>query len=278
MAKERKKRFVTLEKIYGEAFSLYFRNIIDLMLPLIPVFLVMGVFFYRYMTYIADEAVYGNLSGGTMALYILFFFLMMFPVYPAIYMDIKIASNAYREQEESFRDIFREALRRILPFWGLHMLFALGTGVAMILLIVPGYIVMFGWSVFQVVFVVEKEKAAASLKRSWNLTKGNRGRIFLFGLMALMALYFFIIILSLIFGLIVAGVSGGFSRFAAPGSENTLYLVLTIMMMVFYAVLYPLFIAFITVLYYNLIKEKEGFETVQLADSFLVDRGAQYNP
>ena len=99
--------------------------------------------------------------------------------------------------------------------------------------------------------------------------KGFKGRVLLYFLMAMAALYFFLIVISLILGTVATGFFGVFSPSPSSLSYEGLSLVITLVFMIVYSFLFPLFLVFLTVLYYNLIKEKEGFATAQLADSFL---------
>lgn len=266
---EKKKRYITLDNIFGESFRLYFKNIIPLMAPAIPVFVILGIVFYRYFAYLTETADSGLFESAEMfALMAMMFGVMLF-FYPLIYLEIKIASNAYLEISENLTDIAKESLKRFFPFLGMHILFGLATSLASLLLVFPAYILMFGWCVFQTVFIIEKEKAVDSLKRSWDLTRGNKGRIFLFFLMGVAAFYFFILFIGLIFGGMAAAMSGGFGALQTIESTETVSLITTLVLMVFYSFLFPLFSSIITVIYYNLRKEKEGFETTFLADSFL---------
>lgn len=253
----KKNRFITVEKIFSESFNLYFKNILILSIPLFLIFSAFGYLFYRYFDYLTDITTMENLYVYiTVMVFISLFF------YILIYMEIKLISNAYTEQEVDFGNILKESFRRFFPFLWLHILFTLAMWLAMILLVIPAFILMFGWSVFQVVFVVEQKKSISSLKRSWNLTKGNKGRISLIYLMSVSAMYFFMIVFGLIFGSISA-VSGSVLDIQQSS------LIMGSVLVLFYSFLFPLFITFITVIYYNLRKEKEGFETEILAESFM---------
>ena len=273
---EKKKRFITVDIIFGESFNLYFKNIIQLSIPVIIAFSLFGVFFYQYFQYVFEMAS-GDMNMSELYSYMALMMLASLIFYIVMYMEIKIISNAYIDKSESLLDILKESLRRFFPFLWMHILFTLGIWVAMLLLVVPAYILMIGWSVFQVIFIVENGRAAASLKRSWKLTKGNKGRIFLIFLLSFSAIYFFMIIIMLIAGGVLSGMTSRLEQLQTPEFVDSLTLILTIVMMVLYSLLYPLFTTFITIIYYNLIKEKEGFETAILADSFLEEKSVDEN-
>jgi hypothetical protein len=69
-------------------------------------------------------------------------------------------------------------LKRFFPLIGAGILLALGVFLGIVLLIVPGLILFARWYVFASVCVVEKQGPLGSLKRSAELTKGNRWKLF----------------------------------------------------------------------------------------------------
>ena len=265
----KKNKYITVDKIFGESFTLYFKNIISLFIPSALIFSIFGLFFYQYFSYImnSDETEIFGSSG------IIFYFMAMFAIgiamYIFFYIEIELASNAYRDIESNYREIISKSLRRFFPFLGMNILFSLGVSLAAILLIIPAYILMLGWCVAQVIFIIENERAIKSLKRSWNLTKGNKGKIFLLFLLIIAALYFVILIVSLIFLGISAGFQGNFARLQSQDFIKNGSLIMAGLMILFYSLLFPLFTVFLTVIYYNLKKDKEGYETELLAEEFM---------
>jgi hypothetical protein len=81
---------------------------------------------------------------------------------------------------------FGQASRRFLPVIGVGLLMAFLGGLASVLLIVPGLILLTMWYVATPVCVVERIGPWKSLRRSAALTKGNRWK--LFGMMVLVAI------------------------------------------------------------------------------------------
>jgi hypothetical protein len=69
-------------------------------------------------------------------------------------------------------------LGRFFPIVGLAIIMSLLVGLAMVLLIVPGLILLTMWFVGTPVCVVEQRGPWASLRRSSELTKGHRWKIF----------------------------------------------------------------------------------------------------
>jgi hypothetical protein len=69
-------------------------------------------------------------------------------------------------------------LRRFFPLIGGGILVALGAGLGLLLLIIPGLMLFVRWYVFAPVCVVEKKGPLGSMGRSAELTKGNRWKLF----------------------------------------------------------------------------------------------------
>jgi hypothetical protein len=86
-------------------------------------------------------------------------------------------------------------LRRALPVLGVALLTGLFTGLAFILLVVPGIIVLCVLYVAVPICVIEKLGVTASIDRSAKLTKGYRWQIF--GLVALVGIISFIVQITL---------------------------------------------------------------------------------
>ena len=78
----------------------------------------------------------------------------------------------------SFGDSLQIAIRFLLPTLAIGFLVALGSGLAMIALIVPGIILWLGWSVSVPVLIQERRGVFGSMSRSRALTKGSRWSLF----------------------------------------------------------------------------------------------------
>jgi hypothetical protein len=92
-------------------------------------------------------------------------------------------------------------VRVLLPLFGLFLLWALGVGLGMLLLIIPGVILLLMWSVSVPSLVEERQGVFASFARSRALTKGERWKIL--GVLIVLVVSFWL--LSVVLG--VAGVS-----------------------------------------------------------------------
>lgn len=68
--------------------------------------------------------------------------------------------------------------RLFLPMFGIGLVAGIGTLLGLVLLVVPGLILATGWSVAGPARVVEGPGVSKALQRSWDLTRGNRLRVF----------------------------------------------------------------------------------------------------
>jgi hypothetical protein len=144
------------------------------------------------------------------------------------------------------------ALGRILPLLVLAILAALGEIAGFVLLIFPGMFLMVAWSVAIPVCILEQRGPSASLARSYELTEGNRWK--LFGVYALL-----IIVAMLGAGAIAAGVAAVWPQDVIGGMA-----VVALWMGIvdaFQAVL-------IAVIYRELRTAKEGVDIEQIAAVF----------
>lgn len=101
----------------------------------------------------------------------------------------------------TFGESISAAVRVVLPLVGLTILWAIGVTIGFILLIVPGIILLMMWSVAVPALVVERQGVFAAFRRSSELTKGARWKIFALSLV-LLVIYW---LLSLVVGLVGLG-------------------------------------------------------------------------
>ncbi len=92
-------------------------------------------------------------------------------------------ASLYLSQPTTIGACFRHAIKRLLPLIGTTFLMTLAIMGGMILLIIPGIIVAFWFSLSQHVTVLESTAGTAALTRSKALMKGNFGTAFALGLL-----------------------------------------------------------------------------------------------
>jgi hypothetical protein len=157
------------------------------------------------------------------------------------------------------------ALRRATPYLIRLVLasFAVGliSGIGMLFLLVPGIIIACGWSVTWPAIVLESLTWDGGLRRSWELTKGSRGRIFLLGLL----LFVLFLVPFIGAGMVIALIMGlaGLSGSSAIATMSTLVGALLVGLVKL--TLYPFFNCVLTIMYYDLRVRREGFDLELLA-------------
>jgi len=141
----------------------------------------------------------------------------------------------------------------MLPVVLVSIVVMLLTTIGMVLLIIPGIIVLVMTSVAVPAAVVERPGIWASVKRSAELTKGNRWRVF-----ALLVL-FYVVIMAIGWGLGLAGIP-----ILTPDGTVTAIIALYI----WSGLTTAFFAVFGAVIYHDLRVAKEGVSTAQIAAVF----------
>jgi len=148
-------------------------------------------------------------------------------------------------------DCMQTGIRHAAPMFVIAILITLGVTLGMIALVVPGIILAIMWAVAVPAHVVENVGITGSLRRSRELTKGARWKLFW------LFLVFFVVTIALTF---VAAVPFSFAA-GAPIILALLNVVLTIVLSVIGAV-------GVAAIYYELRSKKEGVGAEQLAKVF----------
>lgn len=87
-------------------------------------------------------------------------------------------SDVHLDRPATVNDSFARVKGHIFGIIGMSMLVGLGVGAGLIALIVPGVLLALMWSLAVPVKVLENKGATDAMSRSSDLTKGDRGRIF----------------------------------------------------------------------------------------------------
>lgn len=155
-----------------------------------------------------------------------------------------------RGQSVSMAECFNRATGHFLPILLASILVGLLVGVGMVLLVIPGVIISCILAVTLPACVVEKLGAVDSLKRSAELTKGNRLQIFLLYLVVGIVIG----VLTFVFAMILFSVTG-----LIAGT-----LLLTVLLIVPMAFSYVM----ASIIYFDLREIKEGVSLDSLAAVF----------
>lgn len=106
-------------------------------------------------------------------------------------------------RDTSLGDLFSSVTPVLLPLIAVSILAAIGIGIGLILLIIPGLFLLTIWAVVVPVTVVEKPGIFAAFGRSQRLVSGNGWQVFGLGLIVL--------VLSLGIGILVGAIAGSSS-------------------------------------------------------------------
>lgn len=87
-------------------------------------------------------------------------------------------SQVHLDRPASVMDSFSKVKGHILGVVGLSLLIGLAAGAALLLLIVPGVLLFIMWSLAVPAKVLENLSVTDAMSRSSDLTKGDRGRVF----------------------------------------------------------------------------------------------------
>lgn len=175
-----------------------------------------------------------------------------------------VVSGAYLNHEVPAADALRRALPRIWQLILCSFGFGLLVGFGMLLLLVPGFIALSGCVLCFTAVVVERLDAQAAIGRSWELTRGFRGRML--GLLFVFGIVLYVPIFAV--GA-VAGVFGGFGPAAIQaqlnGSVSPTFLLVSVATALVQIALSPFLYCILVTAYYDLRVRKEAFDLELLA-------------
>jgi hypothetical protein len=263
------KKHFTFGNIFGETFNLYFQNFLRLIVPAVIFFGATSILVYLSYSQVFRMGFESAELGSTNFFMMISFFVIGILFLPYNYYQIQVASNCYLNKTESPSELILLSFKSFFPLFGMSLLFMLGIMGAAFALIIPSYILMIGWSLLYVVFVIEGIGARASLKRSWTLTKGFKGKLFLIYLILIVLLYAVMIIGMLLGQESLTAFFANYVENSASSDMSSMFIGFSVLYALGYSLLFPLFTAFLIVVYYNILKDKEGFATEQLAEGFM---------
>lgn len=253
----KKKTYFTIGNIIGETVNLYANNFLKFWLPYILISVPISLLIELLRTKVQEEFYF-----------IALFSIIIYFVSATLTLYVSIdAIQVYRNKETNFSQNYSELMKIFILYMILQVLMFLGILGGILLLVVPGIIFSLFWAVASIVIIVEKNEIRLSMKRSRFLTKGFKGEILISYMIIALAAFAVYFIFAMIASVNLGG-QGGFLYRIAALSVNPLSIP-NILYSLISSILTPLYPLLIVVMYYNLIKEKEGYETEELAESFL---------
>ena len=109
-----------------------------------------------------------------------------------------------RGESADLGESIQMGLGRTLPVIGASILCALAVTVGLLLLIVPGLILLVALSIFVPIVVIERAGPLQALKRSAQLTEGNRWRVLATGILAVLPMMVLMMIPSMALAVCIA--------------------------------------------------------------------------
>jgi uncharacterized membrane protein len=168
------------------------------------------------------------------------------------------AFQAMRGRPVMIGDAVGRAFSRFFSLLGISILVGFGVAIGFMLLVVPGIILALRWAVAVPACVVENKGALESMRRSAELTKGHRWKIF--GIWVLIAIVA-IVVLS------IAGALAGLGVVAAPQGLGRVVLA-GVISLILTAIVTAYSYVLNTMIYHDLRTVKEGVGTEEIAAVF----------
>jgi len=194
-------------RVFGDTFNVLGRNL-GLCIGLGAIFSGVPTFLYQYFVGSRVEAAIASAESGAAVppvfdgTYVLtgVFFFVVYMVLASILQAalVRATIQDLNGQQATFADALSRAITMIVPIIGLSVLVYLGVGFAAMLLLIPGLYLLVRWSAAVPVLVQEQLGVLASMKRSSELTAGNRWRIFGLLVIVFVALWVLQLVLALL--------------------------------------------------------------------------------
>ncbi|NLW48115.1 MAG: hypothetical protein GXY86_12380 [Firmicutes bacterium] len=238
----------------GKGFSLYFNNFIQIfvisLLCQIPLFLLMnyfGIFDLEEISFTFDTARYLTVYFANIITKLVLSAWITYFVSQKFLEDSSIVPNPRSG------GLILLLIKSII----ISIIVAFLTLLGVVALIIPGIIIAIGYSIAINILVVERKSIWQSMKRSWILTRGDRGQIF--------GLLFVVGIIVGVFGFVL--------------KMLVLYLVKDIqwmgyLNMMLSALIEPINSCLTVVIYFNMRIKKEGFNIEHLTGQFSLAKEA----
>lgn len=165
---------------------------------------------------------------------------------------VHVVSESYLGRSLGTSEAFRRAAPMILPVILTSLAFTFLVGLGTMFFIVPGVILACGLAVAFPALVVERSSTGTALSRSWNLTRGFKGKMFL--------LFLVIWIIILLPSVTIGAIAGMFAGGAMDAGSESSGMIITLVSGLVQIVVYPLLYCALTVAYYDLRVRKEAFD------------------
>ncbi|MEP3655493.1 MAG: hypothetical protein ABJO36_11410 [Litorimonas sp.] len=140
-----------------------------------PVLLGVGEGINMYDPTWAEDIDWEGIIGPAIAIYVAWLLFAVF-MYGAL---IQMSVTALNDRSVRLGDSVKTGLRLFFPLLAIFLIYIIGMTIGLMLLIVPGVFIAFGWALALHVKVIEGGTITGALSRSWSLSKGYKRWILL---------------------------------------------------------------------------------------------------
>ena len=231
------------------------------------VFLAISMLFFGALP--TDSFGYDTSQSSSVVGGILMFALFMLAIFGFTFVmvvtDAAVFSE-YRNQKSGIRILFGKAFRKVVPLTFGLLIFVFASYIGLILFIVPGLFIYYGWGIFGPIYVNENKGLFESFGRSWELMKGYKRWFLLTSILMSMILNvgFYVILLMFTIPLALWAQGAGTSDMVLTIAGFVLIVVFLLLMLVGIT----LQAAFVTANYLEVRELKEPFDEESMAKVF----------
>ncbi|MEP4051004.1 MAG: hypothetical protein ABJN22_02040 [Litorimonas sp.] len=122
-----------------------------------------------------DDIEWEGIVGPAIVIYLIYLLVAVI-MYGAL---IQMSVNALNDRGVNFGGAIRTGLRMFFPLLAILLIYMICMTIGLMLLIVPGIFIAFGWALALHVKVIEGTTITGALSRSWSLSKGFKRWILL---------------------------------------------------------------------------------------------------
>ena len=253
------KKYLTIGNVLSETFNFYFSNFLLVCLPYVIVLFPFGQLQTLFNSLFSTAGPPWYVSFLTSLISLALSYGVSF------YLTISIL-NRYEDEKVTVKDAVAALLPRLFPYGFMSFMIILFSILWSILLIIPGAIYFAARSIADVVMVREGLGIRASMKRSRDLTKKKRFGIFICFVLLIIMMFTLLLVYYRLLGITFGGGLDQLAGIAGTIADRPL---ISILYSLVSSCFMPLFTVLSVVIYINLLKDKEGFTTEQLAGGFL---------
>jgi hypothetical protein len=161
--------------VIGETFSIYGRNFVTLLGVAILIFLVVAVLAALISGPARDELSWGELLLVLLAIVL---WLAGQALYTGFVVRVVEDTRGGRHRDVTLGHLLSSAAPAIVPLIVMSILYGLGVGIGLILLVIPGLYLLTIWAVTAPAIVIEGAGALQSFGRSHELVRGDGWPVF----------------------------------------------------------------------------------------------------